>query len=274
MDFGVGYFPTHDGLGPGPLARMLEERGQSALLFAEHTHIPAGEANFTEGGAVPPRYWHSYDLFVAMTAAACATTRLRIGSGICLVPQREPIATAKAVASIDDLSGGRVEFGVGAGWNRTEMRHHGTDPRVRMAVMRERVEAMKEIWTQDEASYAGKYVTSDRVLSCPKPAQWPPPPVLVGGTGPTVFERVLAYGDAWFPNYHPEIFDRIAELRARTDRPIQVQVMTVPADPAVFERLRALGVHRVSRWAPSGPRWRVEQSLEEWEKAMAQYNPE
>src|SRR5918911_5025099 len=248
MDFGVGYFPTHDGLGPGPLARLLEERGQATLLFAEHTHIPAGEARFPEGAAVPPRYWHSYDLFVAMTAAACATTRLRIGSGICLVTQREPIATAKAVASVDDLSGGRVEFGVGAGWNRTEMRHHGTDPRTRMELMRERVEAMKEIWTNDEASYSGTYVRFDRIWSYPKPAQRPHPPVLVGGTGPTVLDRVLAFGDAWFPNFSPDLYDRIAELRARADRPIEVQVMAVPADPKVFERLREAGVRRGAPW--------------------------
>ena len=274
MEFGVGYFPTYDGMRPDDVARMAEERGYSAIYFAEHTHIPAGETDRSPGHPLPAKYWRTYDLFVSLTAAALATRKLRVASGICLIIERDPITTAKEVASVDHLSGGRLEFGVGAGWNRTEMRHHGTDPRVRMAVMRERVEAMKEIWTEDEASYAGKYVNFDRVLSWPKPAQWPHPPVLVGGTGPTVLDRVLAYGDAWFPNYHPEIFDRIAELRARADRPIQVQVMTVPADPAVFERLRALGVHRVSRWTPSGPHWRVEQSLEEWEKAMAEYNPE
>ena len=179
---------------------------------------------------------------MSLTAAAEATTKLRVASGICLVVERDPITTAKEVASVDHLSGGRLEFGVGAGWNRTEMRHHGTDPRVRMAVMRERVEAMKEIWTQDEASYHGKYVNFDRIWSWPKPAQWPHPPVLVGGAGPTVLDRVLAFGDGWFPNYHPEVFDRIAELRARADRPVQVQVMSVPADPEMFERLREAGV--------------------------------
>jgi probable F420-dependent oxidoreductase len=274
MDTGIGYFATDDAVDPGEMARLVEEHGHNAIYFAEHTHIPAGETDRSPGHPLPAKYWRTYDLFVSLTAAALATTKLRVASGICLIIERDPITTAKEVASVDHLSGGRLEFGVGAGWNRTEMRHHGTDPRVRMAVMRERVEAMKEIWTEDQASYAGKYVNFDRVLSWPKPAQWPHPPVLVGGTGPTVLDRVLAYGDAWFPNYHPEIFDRIAELRARADRPIQVQVMTVPADPAVFERLRALGVHRVSRWTPSGPRWRVEQSLEEWEKAMAEYNPE
>jgi probable F420-dependent oxidoreductase len=284
MDFGVGYFPTHDGLGPGSLARLLEERGQAALLFAEHTHIPAGEAHFPEGAEVPPRYWHSYDLFVAMTAAACATTRLRVGSGICLVPQREPIATAKAVASVDDLSGGRVEFGVGAGWNRTEMSHHGTDPRTRMALMRERVEAMKAIWAQDEAAYSGEFVSFEGVRSYPKPAQRPHPPVLVGGYGPGVLDRVLSFGDAWIPN-HPGkdaegervLFRRIDELRERAEdagRPVEVQTLATPPDAGVLERLRDAGVRRALTWLPSGPRSVVEPALERWERAIGDLNGE
>ena len=273
MEFGLGYFPTYDGMRPGAVARMAEERGYSAIYFAEHTHIPAAETDRAPGQPLPAKYWRMYDLFVALTAAAEATRNIRVVSGICLVVERDPIITANAVASVDHLSGGRLEFGVGAGWNRTEMRHHGTDPRVRMAIMRERVEAMKEIWTQDEASYHGKYVNFDRIWSWPKPAQWPHPPVLVGGAGPTVLDRVLAFGDAWFPNYHPEVYDRIAELRARADRPVRVQVMSVPADPKVFEKLREAGVRRVARWFPSGPRWRLEQALEEWEKAIAEYNP-
>jgi probable F420-dependent oxidoreductase len=274
MEFGVGYFPTYDGMRPDDVARMAEERGHSAIYFAEHTHIPATETDRAPGKPLAAKYWSTYDLFVSLTAAALATTKLRGASGICLVVERDPITTAKEVASVDHLSGGRLEFGVGAGWNRTEMRHHGTDPRVRMAVMRERVEAMKEIWTQDEASYSGKYVNFDRIRSWPKPAQWPHPPVLVGGTGRTVLERVLAFGDGWFPNYDSGVLDRIAELRARAERPMQVQVMSVPADPAIFERLREAGVRRVSNWLPSGPRWRVEQAFEEWERAIAHYSPE
>lgn len=274
MEFGVGYFPTYDGMRPDDVARMAEERGHAAIYFAEHTHIPAAETDRAPGKPLAAKYWRTYDLFVSLTAAALATTKLRVASGICLVVERDPIITAKEVASVDHLSGGRLEFGVGAGWNRTEMRHHGTDPRVRMALMRERVEAMKEIWTQDEASYSGKYVNFDRVRSWPKPAQSPHPPVLVGGTGATVLERVLAFGDGWFPNYDSKVVGRIAELHARAERPLQVQVMSVPADPAIFERLREAGVRRVSRWFPSGPRWRVEQAFEEWEKAIAQYNPE
>src|SRR6266540_3300898 len=131
MDFGVGYFPTHDGMGPGAVARLVEEHGQDALFFAEHTHIPADAPRRDDGQPLPPKYWHCYDLFVALTAAAAATTRLRVGSG----------------------------------WHRGEMANHGTDPRTRMALMRERVEAMRAIWTQAEASYHGKYVSFDRILS-------------------------------------------------------------------------------------------------------------
>src|SRR5690349_8795093 len=250
MEFGVAYFPTHDGIGPGPLARLVEERGQGALFFAEHTHIPAArETPYPSGGDLPRKYWQTYDLFVALTAAAAATSTLRVGSGICLVVERDPVTTAKEVASVDHLSGGRFEFGVGAGWNREEMRNHGTDPRVRMTVLRERVEAMKEIWTADEATYHGRFVNFDRIWSYPKPAQRPHPPVLVGGDGPTVFDRVLTFGDAWFPNYTgDEIFNRVKELRARADRPVEVQMLSAPADPRVLERMRDAGLRRALHW--------------------------
>jgi probable F420-dependent oxidoreductase len=273
MDFGVGYFPTHDAMGPGPLARLVEERGQSALFFAEHTHIPASrDTPYGDGSReLPRRYWHTYDLFVALTAAAAATSRLRVGSGICLVIERDPIITAKEVASVDHLSGGRFEFGVGAGWNREEMRNHGTDPRIRMRVMRERVEAMRVIWRDDEATYQGEHVSFDRIWSYPKPVQRPHPPILVGGTGPGVLDRVMSFGTAWFPNYDESIFPRIAELRSRADRPIDVQVLSAPADPAVLQRLHDAGVQRASRWLPSAGHGPVERALERWEAAIADF---
>src|SRR5215207_8403169 len=215
MEFGLGYFPTYDGMRPGEVARMAEERGYSAIYFAEHTHIPAAETDRAPGQPLPAKYWRTYDLFVALTAAAEATRNIRVASGICLIVERDPIVTAKEVASVDHLSGGRLEFGVGAGWNREEMRNHGTDPRTRMALLRERVEAMKAIWAEDEASYHGRYVNFERIWSYPKPAQRPHPPVLVGGDGPTVFDRVLAFGDGWLPNYRGDaIFERVKELRA------------------------------------------------------------
>jgi probable F420-dependent oxidoreductase len=271
MEFGVGYFPTHDGIGPGDIARKVEERGQDALFFAEHTHIPASRESPWGGGAVlPQKYWHTYDLFVALTAAAAATRRLRVGSGVCLVVERDPIVTAKEVASVDHLSGGRFEFGVGAGWNREEMANHGTDPRTRMALLGERVKAMQAIWTQEEASFAGRFVAFDRIWSWPKPAQHPWPPVLIGGGGPTVLDRVLEYGDGWFPQWHDDdLLARIAELRSRADRPLQVQVLSVPPDPKALQQLADAGVHRASCWLPSGPWSTVERRIEEWERAIA-----
>ncbi|MGH2969052.1 MAG: LLM class F420-dependent oxidoreductase [Solirubrobacteraceae bacterium] len=279
MDTGIGYFATHDAVGPGEVARLVEEHGHAALYFAEHTHIPAArETTYAGGGELPRKYAHTYDLFVALTAAAAATSQLRVGSGICLVVERDPITTAKEVASVDHLSGGRLEFGVGAGWNREEMRNHGTDPRTRMALMRERVEAMKAIWTQDEASYSGRHVRFDRIWSWPKPAQAPHPPVLVGGNGPGVLDRVLAFGDAWFPNLaRGNVFERIPELRERAaeaGRTIPVDVMSVPDDPAVLERCAVAGVRRVVRWVPSAGRSRIEQALERFEAAVAELNGE
>jgi probable F420-dependent oxidoreductase len=276
MDFGIGYFPTHDALSPGAVARLVEEHGHESLFFAEHTHIPASRATPTPGGGeLPRKYSHTYDLFVALTAAAEATSTLRVGSGICLVVERDPITTAKEVASIDHLSGGRFEFGVGAGWNREEMANHGTDPRTRMRLMAERIEAMKAIWTQDEASYEGEFVNFERIWSWPKPAQRPHPPVLVGGNGPTVLDRVLAFGDAWFPNYmRGNPLERAEELRARADRPIDVMVMGAPADSTVLERLQQAGCRRVVHWIPSTGLARVEAALEDWEAAIAEFTGE
>jgi probable F420-dependent oxidoreductase len=276
MDFGIGYFPTHDAVAPGPFAQMVQERGFDSLFVAEHTHIPASrDSPYPGGGELPRKYFHTYDPFVALTAAAQATSTLRIGTGICLVTERDPITTAKEVASLDHLSGGRFEFGVGAGWNREEMANHGTDPRTRMRLFRERVEAMKAIWTNDEASYDGEFVSFERIWSWPKPIQRPHPPVLVGGLGPTVLDRVLAFGDAWFPNYMREgLPERAAELRARADRPIDLQVMGVPADAAALQAMLDAGASRVLRWIPSGAMSVVEPAFERWEAAIAELTGE
>lgn len=275
MDFGIGYFPTADAVGPGELAAFLEERGFSSLVFAEHTHIPASrESPYPGGGELPRKYTATLDLFVALTAAALATSRLRVGSGISLVIQRDPIITAKEVASIDVLSGGRFDFGVGAGWNREEMEHHGTDPRTRMRLLAERVEAMKALWTEREATFHGEFVNFDRVLLEPKPAQRPHPPVLVGGLGPTVIDRVLAFGDAWFPNWTPDIVDRAAELRSRAERPIDFMAMGPPADPTELERLAEADTRLVSWWLPSGGYSVIEPALEKVERAIAEFHGE
>lgn len=278
MDTGIAYFPTDDAVPPDALARMVEEHGHTALYFAEHTHIPADRSTPTPaGGELARRYSRTHDLFVALTAAAMATTRLRVGSGVCLVIERDPIITAKEVASVDQLSGGRLEFGVGAGWNREEMANHGTDPRVRMAVLHERMAAMREIWTEDEASFHGKYVDFERIWCWPKPLQRPHPPVLVGGSGPTVLDRVLEFGDVWMPTNALQELDRIRELRERADaigRRVSVYACGVPSDPARLEVLRDAGVERAIHWVPSAGRARIEASMERFETAIAELNGE
>jgi probable F420-dependent oxidoreductase len=276
MDAGVAYFPTHDAVGPGELARMAEERGHRWLMYAEHTHIPASRetpwGGYEGAPPMPRKYSHTYDPFVAIATSLAATSSLRVGTGICLVTERDPIITAKEVASLDHLSGGRFDFGIGAGWNREEMANHGTDPRTRMKLMRERVLAMKEIWTHDEASFHGEFADFDRIWSWPKPLQKPHPPILVGGNGPTVFDRVLEYGDAWMPNHADDVLDRIGQLRERAGRDVPVVVMGPPKKPEVLEAYAEAGVERVLFWLPSTKRALLEEALDRVERVMAELN--
>jgi probable F420-dependent oxidoreductase len=203
------------------------------------------------GTELPREYSHIIDPFVGLAAAATATERLKIGTGVCLVIERDPIVTAKEVATLDHVSAGRFLFGVGAGWNIEEMRNHGTDPRTRFTRMRESVEAMKAIWTQEEAEYHGKLIDFDPIWSWPKPVQKPHPPVLVGGRGEKVLDRVVAYGDEWIPNRvksPEELGERIAELQRRAEAAgrgrIPVTVFGAKGELRLLERLRAAGVTR------------------------------
>ena len=278
MKFGVAIFPTREVQYPGEIARMAEERGFECLLFPEHTHIPASRESAWPGGSeLPPYYARTYDPFVACTAAAAATERLLIGTGICLVIERDPIVTAKEVASVDVLSGGRFLFGVGAGWNVEEMRNHGTDASRRFGVMRERIEAMKAIWAEDEASYSGRYVSFDRIWCWPKPAQKPHPPVMVGGSGPRVLDRVLAFGDEWMPNRmsDEDLAARIAELGVRASEAgrgrIPVTVVGFPADAARIEALAAIGVDRIVFWLPQESPDAVEEGFGRYMSAIGQF---
>ncbi len=278
MRFGLAIFPTEDVPAPDELARMAEERGFESLFFPEHTHIPASrDSPYPAGGELPPEYSRTYDPFVALTAAAAASDRLRVGTAICLVVERDPITTAKEVASLDRLSGGRFLFGVGAGWNAEEMRNHGTDASTRFGLMRERVEAMKAIWTEDEASYHGRHVNFDRIWCWPKPAQQPHPPVLVGGNGPRVLDRVVAFGDEWMPNRlrDEEIIPRFEELgrrAAEAGRSIPITVAGMMRDPARIERFERAGVHRGVFWLPATGRDDVERALERYTAAAEQYS--
>ena len=268
MKLGVAFFSTDHAVDPGTLARMVEERGFESLHFPEHTHIPASRRTpYPGGGELPQQYSRTYDPFIAITAAAAATERLLLATGICLVTERDPIITAKEVASVDVLSGGRFLFGVGAGWNLEEMENHGTDPRRRFSLMRERVEAMKAIWTQDEASYHGRHVDFDRVWSWPKPLQKPHPPVLVGGNGEKVLERVVAFGDEWMPNRVSGIRERVAELgrlaEAAGRDPIPVTLSGAKPDPERIENAEETGIHRCTFYVEPAEAGEVERSLDE-----------
>jgi probable F420-dependent oxidoreductase len=263
MHFGVVMFPTDYAIRPDELARALEERGFESLWVPEHTHIPASRRSpWPGGGDLPRDYWHAYDPFLALTAAASATSRLRLGTGICLVIERDPIITAKEVATLDRLSGGRVIFGIGGGWNAEEMEHHGTDFKKRWRVLRERVLAMKEIWTKEEAQFHGEFVNFDKIWSHPKPLQKPHPPILMGGDGATTFDRVIEFADGWMPLARqgrnpvakiPELHAR-AEKAGRDPKSISVTIFFAKPDKPSVDVLRGAGVARAIFGLPSaGP---------------------
>jgi probable F420-dependent oxidoreductase len=279
VDFGITYFDTDETIDPAEMARTVEERGFESLFVTEHTHIPVSRRTpYPAGGELPPEYSRTYDPLVALATAAAVTERLRVGTAICLVVERDPIVTAKEVASIDRLSGGRMLFGVGAGWNEEEMENHGTDPKRRFGVMRERVEAMKAIWTSDEPEYHGRYVDFDPIWCWPKPLQKPHPPVLVGGNGRTVYDRVLAYGDAWLPNRvgddekniaRIEKLQRLGEEAGRG--PIPVSLQLAPRDPELLQRYEQAGVTRAIYMLPAAERDEVERKLDQFTAAMKEY---
>jgi probable F420-dependent oxidoreductase len=268
MRFGIAIFLTDEAADPATIARLVEERGFESLFFPEHTHIPAGRRTpYPPGGELPREYSRTYDPFVALTAAAAATSKLLIGTGICLVIERDPIITAKEVASLDRLSDGRFLFGVGAGWNIEEMENHGTDPRRRFSLMRERIEAMKAIWTADEASYHGEHVEFDRIWCWPKPIQQPHPPVLVGGNAERVLDRVVAFGDEWMPNRVTGLTERIRKLQqlaADAGRdPIPVTLSGARPDRELIERGEQLGVHRCAFYIRPADAGGTERQLDE-----------
>ena len=259
MQFGVSMFPTRYSIGPAELARAVEERGFESLFFPEHTHIPTSRRSPWPGGAdLPPEYRETLDPFLALTAAASVTDRLLLGTGVCLVVERDPITLAKEVATLDLLSGGRFLFGIGGGWNREEMENHGTDPTRRFAVLRERVLAMKEIWTKDEAEFHGDHVDFDPIWSWPKPVQRPHPPVLVAGNGPGTLDRVMEYGDGWIPIPGRgavtlgEGTERLQAMATEQGRPpMPVTVFGARPDPEVLAHYAASGVDRVLFALPS-----------------------
>src|SRR5258705_5102245 len=218
MDAGAAIFFTDDSSGPAARGRALEERGLGSLGAPEHSHIPHSRVSaFPQGGDLPKKYYDVMDPFVTLAAAATATTTLHVATGVCLVVQRDPIQTAKAVATLDQVSGGRFLFGIGAGWNAEEMADHGTDFKSRFKVMQERVEAMRAIWTKSKPEYTGEFVKFPAMMTWPKPVQEPHPPVLVGGAFPYGARRAIAYGDGWVPHArrpaYGDVFAKLPEFR-------------------------------------------------------------
>jgi len=251
MDFGVSMFMTDYAIGAAELARALEERGFESLFVCEHTHIPASRRTpFPGGGELPKRYSHTHDPFVALSFAAAATKRLKVGTGILLVPQHEPIATAKAIASLDQLSNGRFIFGIGAGWNEDEMNNHGVQFKDRFNQMGDYVRAMKAMWTKDEAGYHGKFAKFDPVWSWPKPKQKPHPPIILGGESDHTLRRIVDYCDGWLPRtrqaFDPrqsiERLHKMAEKKGRDPKSLSVTVFGAPTKPEALDEYARAGI--------------------------------
>lgn len=256
MKYGIATFPTEYAMAPAELGRALEERGFESLWVAEHTHIPCSRESPWPGGAeLPKMYYDCYAPLITLAAVAAATERLKLGTGIQLVAQHDPLVLAKEIATLDQISGGRFLFGVGGGWNREELANHYDFPfERRWKVMRERIEAMKVVWAEEKAAYHGEFVDFDEVFSWPKPAQSPHPPIHVGGAAPWGIRRALRYGDGWIPlagRGDTNLFDDMKTFRSmaadagRDPDSMEVTVYIAPNDPDEVTRLRDAGFARV-----------------------------
>ncbi len=263
MKFGVFYFPTDYGIQVPELAVELENRNIESLFVCEHTHIPTSRKSpFPGGGELPKKYIHTHDPFIALSFAAALTKKLRLGTGICLVPQHDPIVLAKVIASLDMMSGGRFEFGIGGGWNVDEMNNHGVEYKTRFKQMREHTEAMKAIWTQDEASYHGEFVNFDPIWSYPKPTQKPHPPILLGGETDYTLKRIVEYCDGWIPrgnmNFDPKVslkrLHDMADKHGRDPKELSTTLFRGPTTKQELDACREAGVDRVLYEVPDGTR--------------------
>jgi probable F420-dependent oxidoreductase len=255
MLFGASMFFTDYSMHPGELARALEERGFESVWAPEHSHIPVSrQSAFPQGGALPKQYYDVMDPFVSLTYAAAVTETIKIGTGVCLVPQRDVIQTAKLVASIDQVSAGRFLFGVGGGWNADEMADHGTEFKMRFKLMRERLEAMREIWTKSKPEYHGEMVDFPPMMTWPKPAQKPYPPIIVGGMFPHGARRAIRYGDGWIPHsrrpQYEDVTDFLPEFRkmaAEAGRELKACPVTVWGIQPDIDRVRRYEDQDVAR---------------------------
>jgi probable F420-dependent oxidoreductase len=267
VKFGVAIFPTDYAISMTELAPAAEELRFESLWVAEHSHIPTSrQSPWPAGGELPKQYWHTMDPFIALTAAAMASKTIRLATGICLLIQRDPIHTAKEGASLDVLSGGRFIFGIGGGWNREEMGDHGTEFATRWKLLREKTEAVKAIWTEDPAEYHGEMVDFGPMWCYPKPVQKPHPPVILGGSGPKIVDRVVRYADGWMPN-RGDVVERIPELQEKAKAAgrgrIPVTYYPRKATAEEIEALAKAGVDRLIWYVPADGRDAALKRLEE-----------
>jgi probable F420-dependent oxidoreductase len=284
MHFGASMFLTDYSMTPAELAQALEHRGFESMWAPEHSHIPTSRRSpFPGGGELPKQYYDVMDPFVTLTAAAMATKSLKVGTGVCLVNQRDPIQTAKLVASIDQVTGGRFLFGIGIGWNAEEMEDHGTAFPTRAKLVRERIEAMKEIWTKSKAEYHGEFVNFDPMMTWPKPVQKPHPPVIVGGAFPQAARRAVRYGEGWIPlagrvGKDGDVFSTVPKFRAllreagRSEDSCPITLFGCNEDADLLKRYRDLGVLRACVSLPPAKADQVLPTLDRWAALIRQVN--
>ena len=278
MELGVLIFPTDRSIAPDELARAAEDRGLVELWVTEHTHLPTNHSPWPGGPVLPEEYKRTLDPFVALTAAAAVTTKLRLGTGVCLVAQHDPISLAKTVASLDHVSNGRFDLGIGVGWNVPEMQHHGVDPKRRYSIVRDKIRAMKALWADDVASYDGEFVSFSDSWSWPKPVQRPHPKVLIGGGArPVTFRHIVEEYDGWMPIAGRDDFlADLAGLRqqwadgGRDPKAMTMFVFGASPDPAFLEKLAASGVQQAILGVPPAPSDKVLPILDGYAKLVAQ----
>src|SRR3954464_10228102 len=278
MHVGLTMFPTDYSIPPHDLAVAAEARGYESLWLPEHSHIPTSRKSPWPGGAELPKYYYdTYDPFLSLAAAAAVTKTIKLATGICLVVERDPIHTAKEVSTVDQLSSGRFIFGVGGGWNEEEMANHGTAFASRFKLMRERIQAMKQIWTQSTGAFAGEFVKFEPMMQWPKPVQKPHPPIIVGGAFPHAARRAIRYGDGWIPTsrygnveeYMPAYKQMLAEAGRSLDQ-VPLTLFGVGADADAVKRYRDLGIARVVAGQPPEPADKILPMLDRWTDIMRQ----
>ena len=282
MKYGISIFPTADTIRPSDLAAAAEARGFDSFWVPEHSHIPVSDATpGRDSGGLPNMYYETIDPFVSLATAAEATDKILLGTSICLIIQRDPIQLAKEVASLDVVSNGRFQLGIGAGWNAPEIENHGTPFNRRVSVMRERVEAMKRIWTQEKAEFHGKYVDFDPMFAWPKPTQKPHPPLHVAANLPNGMKRVVSYGDGWMPmpgagdteplQHIPELRQRVTDA-GRDGKAFEISMYYAPPDDAYIGQMKEAGVDRAIFVLEPHARDAALKQLDELAEVMRRHN--